>query len=303
MGNTQEYSKIIEWYDVDTYKRNWMNCLPGNISNLFYRQSQAEGIQRVSYYTLDLDPNGRNDIREYTLDSYLQCVIRITMGCTNENGFEQLYPIFRLVYLNNTIPGSSGEPPIVLNSLSFSLNPQYGSVAPLPSLNPILENAKKSNGEAILLPEDLTEITPGVADLFHKKWLELSDAELAVAFSGITQRIDKVDPAPTSPAAESQQLLTSKRVRSYVFSPADTQIIINYILNPAYEQYSVRMYMGAGLTVRITHPFSFRPMLFLPDLPSSVPGTELQDEQDDPDSGTYFERSHPCPPYCEPPED
>ncbi|MCB0628319.1 MAG: hypothetical protein R2824_14655 [Saprospiraceae bacterium] len=288
MANPKK-SRQLDKEQVDKLNQEWNNCLPSSISNLFYEKHDKTGIQRVSYFSLNLDDADYDTIRGFWKEFHGFCIIRIIMGCENE----KFSPVFELTHVDFQLSKTAQENP---PSLYYSLIPNYDTETPKPSLSPIFSysNTLFNNEDP---PSGLTEITPGVADLFHKKWFELSNAKLSAAFSGITHRIDSGK--PDTIGQEGQQLLTSKRVQSYVFSQSDTNIVIAYIVNPIYEDSSVRMYMGSGLTMRFTHPFRFRPMLFLPNLQSGMPEVQ-SDPTDDPDSGTYFERSKPCPPYCDP---
>lgn len=292
MNNQQDGSQSLDATAVAVLRENWMNCLPGNLSNLFYKRDTYQGIQRISYFSLSLSEEQRDSIGTYLNDYGETCIIRILMGCQKDKDGNKVFsPVFELT--NDAASYVIGQSP-----LYFSLIPNYDPASPKPSIKPIITLTESIADDPAL--QDLTEITAGIADLFHKRWLELSDAELADSFSGVTRQFSSADPKSLSD--EAQEFLTAKRVRSYVYSKPDTTLVIRYIINPKFENSQMRIYMGAGLTVRLTHPYNFRPMLFLPGLPSGMPEIATG-TLDDPDPGTYFERSQPCPPYCEPPED
>lgn len=282
-NKTQEITSA----EVSSLRDSWMNCLPGNISNLFYQKDPQKGIQRISYFSLRFTEENISAIRIFRDTYQNDCIIRIIMGCKKDEHQNDVFaPVFELTY-----QGIVNQ--LILDPLFFSQTPHFSTYSPRPSLNPVLNLIGfQRSGSSV---DPLTEITGGVADLFHKKWSEFSDAELADAFTGITHMTSSSNRA-ISIEEEAQQFLTSKRVRSYVFSKADTSIILQYILQQSSGQ-PIYMYMGAGLTVRFTHPFNYRPMLLLPDRPSGMPKDAEWPE--DPDAGTYFERSRPCPPYCE----
>lgn len=287
MNEHKNKTRRLTTDEVSSFRENWMNCLPGNISNLFYQKDLKKGIQRISYFSLNFNKKDISDIETFRDTYQKDCIIRIIMGCEKDEHQNDIFtPVFELTY-----QGVVNQ--IVQDPLFFSQTPHFSTYSPRPSLNPILNLAELQLPDSPI--DSLTEITGGVADLFHKKWSEFSDAELADAFTGITHMTSSSNRA-ISIEEEAQQFLTSKRVRSYVFSKADTSIILQYILQQSSGQ-PIYMYMGAGLTVRFTHPFNYRPMILLPDRPSGMP--EDAEWPEDPDAGTYFERSRPCPPYCE----
>ncbi len=130
-------------------------------------------------------------------------------------------------------------------------------------------------------------ISSGISDLLQRKWRELSNEELSTAFTGLTcSKIEKH-------AVHSHKYIgdfRNQRVRYYDFIIDDAQKIANLV--KGLESPKVEVLLGAGLTVQITHPFNFRPII---TVSSAVGGTSKADGDDDDES---FERSQPCPPFC-----
>lgn len=233
-------------------KKAWKECLPGNLSNLFYYVDEhTKSIQRFknAFYLgedgitalLNLNPSDTNCIRIY-------------MGSKDH----QFTPIFS----------------IVVNGQESSFELKYNK-----------EN-KHNTQQPHFLP--LIQVTRGVVDLFRKHWEELSDLELSDAFSGVTiQNIYNKN--------ESGSLKT-RRVTFYEFPSEDVNQMVENLQSVPEEERYVYLLLGAGLTVRLTHPFNFRPILTVPSLTPGIPLTNDNNEIVLPEA--YFERSQPCPPYC-----
>ncbi len=129
-------------------------------------------------------------------------------------------------------------------------------------------------------------ISSGISDLFQRKWRELSNEELSTAFAGLTCS-NVVEKGVTSP--EFHGHFRDQRVRYYDFLDQDAQKIVEKLKGLSFPK--VEVLLGAGLTVQVTHPFNFRPIIAV-----SSQGVDSQfDGQDE----EYFERSQPCPPFCQ----
>lgn len=185
--------------------------------------------------------------------------IRIDMGC-NEDG--KFAPIFTIV-------------PIKGESTHFKLFPQ-----------------PNNKGQSI--------ITHAISDLFRKKWDALNDEALANAFSGVT--CNKIDGKETEPVTYLGSF-KARRVKSYDFLNEDACRIVADLkavkaTGPSANLY-VKLFLGAGLTVDVTHPFNFRPILSVSSLTKPINPDPGKDRISlDESSDTDYERSRPCPPYC-----
>lgn len=129
-------------------------------------------------------------------------------------------------------------------------------------------------------------ISSAIADLFQQKWAELSDEELSKAFSGLT--CSKISLSESNAPDAYIGTFRTQRVRYYDFLQNDAARIIDRIQSSDYPQ--LKVFLGAGLSVQITHPFDFRPIIkvITPQADSQLSGDDDED----------FERSQPCPPFC-----
>lgn len=127
-------------------------------------------------------------------------------------------------------------------------------------------------------------ISEGIADLFAQKWLELNDNEVKLAFSGATvSEIKNIADLATG-STQVQEL----RVNFYTFEKDDAVKIVSHLkdhLNT--PNYGLKLLLGAGLSIRMTHPFNFRPIIH-------IYGSQGREAT----QNTFFERGKPCPPFC-----
>lgn len=249
----------IEIDYAETHKSSWRDCLPSELSNLFYRQG-AKGIERLDNY-FKLGEDGIDKLIELHGRDLLQC-IRIYMGCHKEDSRDQFAPLLALVEKQG-------------HEHHYKL-PYHPKVV---SSNPINYNT-------------MARVTPGMVDLFRINWNELSDMELADAFSGIT--VGKLNINLQGENATDE--LKTRRVKFYDFPILDIEQMVSTLKPLDKEQRYLHLQLGAGLTVRVTHPFNFRPIIAIP---GQVTTNTIQEAANLDGTGeTYFERSQPCPPYC-----
>lgn len=251
MKSQKKKNTVLSQKEASNRKKDWRDCLPGDLSNLFYYPNE-DGVHRFNnYFAL-----GKDGIAKLLKLGTAINYIRVYMGC-KDNKFSPLFTI---------VSGPKGKMKEDSYSLQYVPKPQPIN-QPLPTLD---------------------EITPGIAELFQANWEELSDVEVADAFSGVTAKNIK---------SQTSQLQTTHRVKFYDFPHDDVQQIIhnlNKIKQP--KQRYVRLLLGAGLKVRLTHPFNFRPILSVPShTQQQAPVMSKADETYE----TYFERSKPCPPFCD----
>lgn len=248
---TTNTNSEISIAQADIIKKAWMNCLPGNLSNLFYYLDE-NGVHRFDNY-FELAQDGVNMISD--LESTIHCV-RIYMGCEENESSNVFSPVLSLV----------------TSTKEYYYRLVY-----------VVKN--ESDGAV----QTDVNINPAIADLFQINWDELNDAEMANAFSGVTYS-DKSGGIESTPPA-------IRRVKFYDFPDEDVSLIVNklreYKLNN--EAPRLLLLLGAGLTVRLTHPFNFRPIIAVFSLPTT--SGELTTTHNIP-GATYFERSRPCPPFC-----
>ncbi len=236
---------------------SWRTCLPNELSNLFYYTAEGEVHRYNNYFYLE-----QTAINSILVMDVLQIQsMRIYMGCSKPENEQQdkFAPVLSIVDLDK-------------KETYFPLNYQQA-----PTKTSAVRSPKKINAR----------ITPGIVDLFQVNWAELNEIELADAFSGITP--SKLQ----APNAMSQ--LQTRRVQFYDFPQTDVRQMFSILINvPAANRY-LRLLLGAGLTVRITHPFNFRPIIAIPTGSSQHQAASKSDDDSD---ETHFERSQPCPPYC-----
>lgn len=253
---------------------DWMNCLPGDLSDLFYfHHEKSDGTTEYTRFD-NCFSLGKDGIEQLLhLHGNATMVIRIYMGCNRiidpvtENARDVFYPVFCI---------KAGD----------------GGATTYYEMKYIPTSLMKGLGESI--------ITPGTADLFRAKWNELNDTEVGMAFSGATLGCKNCEADPMKPE---EKVIKNRRVEYYEFPNSDVNNMIKALL--AYMKEggkSPYLYfcMGAGLSVQIDHPFNFRPIIKVPS------GNQLFH----PASGgfevahpvAYFERSKPCPPFCDPTE-
>ena len=127
-------------------------------------------------------------------------------------------------------------------------------------------------------------ISGEIAGLFRTHWNQLSDDGIANAFSGLT-----VNDADLTSVGS----LRTRRVKFYEFPKADVNDIVKQLKGTS--DLELALMLGAGLTVRVTHPFNFRPILGVPLTTNNSSSTEVGMDSL---GAVYFERSQPCPPYC-----
>lgn len=252
--------------EVHLMKEAWRDCLPSELANLFYYNptgspaDSSTGVQRINSYNLA----NEGITKLSTLGTANVDYVQIVMGVNKNETPHQFSPIFK----------------IVARSLK---EPVYYQLYP-------------NKVESAL---GFFEIEPNTAQLFHKKWQELTEAEIASSFTG--QTIDGPNDLNFKPLEHAEQKVLqvaksvkNRRVRSYKFDKEDMHRIINYI-DKYQENFDIKitLYLGAGLTVHLSHPFSFRPVL---DVSAIAKSDSI--EADAPPSGEDFERSKPCPPFC-----
>jgi hypothetical protein len=129
--------------------------------------------------------------------------------------------------------------------------------------------------------ESLVQISSAISDLFRQKWLEISNDQVADAFSGYTVANTKVSALSSPPI--------KLRVNHYTFDNKDVLGIQSKLRAMYDDSPFLKLHMGAGLTVEMVHPFNFRPIL---EVGKFIP------EQDGDGDEENYERSQPCPPYC-----
>lgn len=238
---------------------SWQSCLPNELSDLFYcignSIEQPTGVYRLNNY-FELGEDAIQQIMELHSGpvQLIKC-FRVYMGCEMKSCFSggQSKPMFAPIF-----------------SIVTTLNEEF-------------HYDLTYNSD----PMSLVEISSAVTALFRQHWTELSDPELAKAFSGATVRdITKID------LMGNPNDFRERRVCHYDFFDEDVDSIYQYLLETISNGYTpaIRMYMGSGLTVRMSHPFSYRPIInvSVPDVPT----------EDDPPAGQDYDRSRPCPPFC-----
>jgi|GEM_PF-2151004 len=244
----------------DAKKRitSWQTCLPSELSNLFYHTANGEVHRYANYFYLS-----HTAINSILAMDVLQIQsLRIYMGCGKPENEQQekFAPVLSIVNQDKT-------------EIYFPLDYNH--------------DTKKASG----IPSPWSKnamITPGIVDLFQVNWVELNEIELAEAFSGIT-------PSKLH-ASNAMNQLQTRRVQFYDFPQTDVKQMFSILISIPSADRNLRLLLGAGLTVRITHPFNFRPIIAIPT-PTASTGVQIAGDSDGSDE-TYFERSQPCPPYC-----
>lgn len=246
MDNLTEHQLIPESQAADMI-RDWADCLPGDLINLFYNILPSEEGKRIGAFELSRDGI---DLLKGTPPDWINR-IRIYMGCFNG----KFSPIFTLVLEREE------------NEKEYF----YHRLDPIPTTNN---------------PYAYPIISSAIADLFQQKWAEISDEELSNAFSGLT--CSKIVLSNGDGPDEYKGAFRAQRVRYYDFLSHDAVRIVERIQSSEYAQ--LKVFLGAGLSVQITHPFDFRPIIkvITPEVDSQLSGDEEED----------FERSQPCPPFC-----
>ena len=243
---------------VHTAISNWKNYYPNELSKLFYIQTE-DGLKRVNKYILDLTPEDKLSIE--SLNASNVHAVKIGMGCVND----LFSPIFCII--------TGAAPNFEYFYFRMQLNPQSQ-----------LGNLPKSSENTSIIGN----ITEGTAQLFIQSWSELNENELRDAFSGSTiNSIKQVDGLQDG-SAQIQHL----RVNFYTFGGTETaegnqnaiKIVELLQVNLNQSNNGLYLWMGAGLPIQFSHPFNFRPIL------------ELGNETDH--GSIFFERTLPCPPFC-----
>lgn len=271
--------------------RSWSECLPGELSDLFYQAQKPGPVERYkSYFSL-----GRDGIDQLLALEGKGKSIRLCMGCrkvidpNSETAVNTFVPLLE-------IP-SAGIGPASFFEMKYNFPEPAGEAA-----------------YDIALDDDsgTTIITPDVAKLFREKWNELTDMEVGNAFSGATYKNYVKIEFPIKVGNNNIVDITEKiytgnlearRVLSYVVVKEDVELIIQCLksLKINSDTLILNMYMGAGLTVQVKHPFNFRPIFEVPSrIKLGYPSIEVEEEEDP--VKVYFDRSRPCPPFCDPGE-
>lgn len=144
MGTTTNYTE-----EAHKMIKSWQNCLPGEISNLFYYIDEHSDLQR--YTTFYLEQEGINILTNPPSDID---TIRIYMACGStpngpRAGTPTFVPILGIVFKDHGV-----------EEILFPL--QYVQF------------------------QQFTKISSAISDLFRQKWIELSNDKVAEAFSGYT---------------------------------------------------------------------------------------------------------------------
>lgn len=234
--------------------RSWKHFPPSLISDLFYYKDDKGEQQR--YYSFILSEEDTNILR--SLDPENISAIRFFLACAYTDSIYTFNPWIGILYKNETE-----------DEFLFELQLVDASALPIWY-------------QGI--------ITPGTADLFRLKWLEIGAEKINYAFAGKTFKKfgDQTRDDPDS------LLPTNQRVKFYHFGKDDVHDIINNLQNTSKRFY---LHLGAGLQVDIFHPYNFRPVIEVGRLRYITPGSEditLDGDDDD----NYYERAQPCPPYC-----
>lgn len=247
--------------EANRLKENWANCLPGELSKLFYSVPDGDSRNADKVNSFDLSQNGINGLLEHGEQVN---VIRIYMGCSEDHQFT---PIFTIVKTDQT-------------EINYGLIPQH---------SPTEEKTGGSN---------FVEITHSISSLFQRKWAELNNEEVSAAFSGLTcsKIVQKTKSHLPVPVPVYDGSFVARRVKSYDFLTKDVKLIIANLKGVEKTSRKVQLLLGAGLTVHVTHPFNFRPILAVSSMHPG-PGMTTSNE-DGPPYDNNYERSKPCPPFC-----
>ncbi len=155
----------------------------------------------------------------------------------------------------------------------------------------IITEPKKGNFQyyyfkMVVAPKFRSEgiISKGVEMLFVRKWMELNDNELKQSFFGPT--VGLINDIGLLATGETR--IEDIRVNFYTYEDSDAVKIVRHLKeNLGTPDYGLGLLFGAGLTVRITHPFDFRLIIQI-----------YEEESTQTTESTFFERARPCPPYC-----
>lgn len=283
-----EKNPAIKPEDAKEIMASWEACLPGEISNLFYYipERNASAQRYNNYFSLGED--GISDLLNFDpfdphepIDPNTLPKIQIHMGCR------------RVI---DEFSGDAMSTFTPLLSIASNGDKDYYELKYVPEAP---KHTKSFSLVEIHPHLRLDPISSGVAELFCMKWKELSDEQLADAFSGETANKVLLHQLPPNgeKVAILQGLPSNQRVRSYDFSVDVAHIIQdlhNSVENGIEPYFHLRL--GAGLTVRLTHPFNFRPIITV-SKPKPPTLAYENGDGDGPGEGNY-ERSLPCPPYC-----
>lgn len=256
MKNLRKRLSIPEG-EAKRLRTNWENCLPGELSKLFYSLPDGDPKKADKVNSFNLSQNGINGLLEHGEQVK---VIRIYMGCSEDHQFT---PIFTIVKTDQT-------------EINYELI------------------ALKSPTEEKTGRGSFVEITHSISSLFQRKWAELNNEEVSAAFSGLTcsKIVQKKEPQ----LQVYDGSFVARRVKSYDFLTEDVKHIIANLKGVEKTLQKVQLVLGAGLTVHVTHPFNFRPILAVS---SMHPGPGMTTSiEDSPPYDNNYERSKPCPPFC-----
>lgn len=243
--------------EANRLKENWANCLPGELSKLFYSVPDGDSRNADKVNSFDLSQNGINGLLEHGEQVK---VIRIYMGCSEDHQFT---PIFTIVKKDQT-------------EINYELIALKSSIE------------EKTGGSSFV------QITHSISSLFQRKWAELNNEEVSAAFSGLT--CSKIVQKTESQLQVYDGSFVARRVKSYDFLTEDVKHIIANLKGVEKTLRKVQLLLGAGLTVHVTHPFNFRPILAVSSMHLG-PGMTASNE-DGPPYDNNYERSKPCPPFC-----
>lgn len=271
-------NKPITSKQANTFRNSWKECLSNEISNLFYIAEKTGPVERYnSYFGL-----GKAGIAAILATGEEES-IRLYMGShkvidpnTNEgqNTFLPLLKIGQAFYVLT----------YELKDGSNKKNSNQG----------MLNSGNVGDGSS-------TEITEGTANLFRNKWDEMPDRDVLDAFSGLTYKnIRAYKGNGEKNISEIEEGLKQHRVESYEINKADVNLIKTCLKTVEADHQYFHLYLGAGLTVQIWHPFDFRPIF---EIPANTNKHMLYHGlNNNGDCKVYFERTKPCPPYCDPTE-
>ncbi|MEN0004591.1 MAG: hypothetical protein AAF798_10615 [Bacteroidota bacterium] len=251
-------STLLRLEEVSNKQKTWEECLPANLSDLFYYEDSDNKLKRyTNYFKL-----GDDAIAQIVAlgASKIDC-FRIIMGCEYDADDNQLKfaPVFSIVPVtgNATHYTLTYEPEIIETKLTF---------------------------------EGYIEITSSISSLFKQHWAELTDDQITNAFHGTT--VNKIDFKYNKPVIKltPENAFSNKRIRNYTIIHSDVEGIIKDLKSVSEEDRYIHVFLGAGLTVQLTHPFSFRPIIEV--------SSALAFPEDGSGPGSNYDRAKPCPPFC-----